>query len=268
MLANFRGQLGEPMQIHEITKKTVAEASVAGFAGGTAAALGGIANQLGKQFATKVLGTDTTSAYGDAQSREQGFQNLANSAAAQQLAATMQKAWQETVQNFMARSKDSNGNPPTDLSQVTQPSIATLKSDLVQLVNNMLGRQGGDYKNLANTVGDPQQKQYTAKIVTDIDKSVDAIYNATMQNTDAKATANLFTELVGMGILPAQNILAYDTGSRGGARSGGTNRLDADAQRMATLAGLNTTDVAELQHLASNPANRPALLKVLGIPPA
>jgi hypothetical protein len=81
------------------------------------------------------------------------------------------------------------------------------------MVNSMIGRQGTDYKQLATYVADPLQKQYTQKIVTDIDKTVDAIYQATLKNTDPGTVGKMFVELVGMGVLPAQNIIAYDRGS-------------------------------------------------------
>jgi uncharacterized protein YheU (UPF0270 family) len=158
-------------------------------------------------------GVDVMDKSGPAQSREQGFQSMVNSPAARTLAVTMQKSWQETVQNFLVNSKDASGNPPTSLSQVTQPSVTTLRPTLDQMVNSMIGRQGTDYKQLANYVEDPLQKQYTQKIVTDIDKTVDAIYQATLKNTDSGAVGKMFVELVGMGVLPAQNIIAYDRGT-------------------------------------------------------
>lgn len=203
------------MQIHELTQPR----RVNEVLGAVGSVLGGIASQVGNQAMTKALGTDVSAQYGAAQNREQGFQNLANSPAAKTLAAAMQKAWQQTVQNFMANSKDANGNPPISLDKVTQPSIATLKADLDQLVNKMLGRGSVDYKTLANAIADPTQKSYAEAIVADIDKAVDAIYQATVQNTDPRATASLFTQLVGMGVLPAQNMLAYDTSSSGSAGS-------------------------------------------------
>jgi hypothetical protein len=70
-----------------------------------------------------------------------------------------------------------------------------------------------------------------------------------------------------MGILPAQNIMAYDTGRVGG-RAGATGavRLSPQAQRIADQAKLNDADVINLQQLAQNPANHAALLQMMGIP--
>lgn len=188
------------MQIHELTRpRKVSE---------------GFASALGTQLMNKAFGgVDVMDKSGPTQSREQGFQSMVNSPAARALAITMQKAWQETVQNFLVNSKDASGNPPTSLSQVTQPSVTTLRPTLDQLVNSMIGRQGADYKQLANYVADPLQKQYTEKIVTDIDKTVDAIYQATLKNADSNTVGKMFVELVGMGVLPAQNIMAYDRNS-------------------------------------------------------
>jgi hypothetical protein len=265
MLVNFRVQLGEQMQIHELTRPRKVNEGVLGAVG---AALGGIAKQVGKQAINKAVGTDVTSQAGPAQSREQGFQDMANSSAAKTLATSMQTAWQQTVQNFMANSKDANGNPPTSIDQVTQPSIATLKANLQDLVNNMLGRNGANYKNIATFVTDPNMKDNAEDIIVDIDKSIDAIYNATLQNTDSKAVEKMFTQLVGMGILPAQNIMAYDTGRRGmgGAGATGAVQLSPEAQRLADQAKITDADVLNLQQLGKNPANHAALMQMMGIP--
>ena len=232
------------MQIHELTrKKPVKE----GIGGALVSIAGGIAKQAGNQAINKAVGTDVTSQAGPAQSREQGFQNMANSSAAKTLATSMQTAWQQTVQNFMANSKDANGNPPTSLGQVTQPSIVTLKANLQDLVNKMIGRQGSDYKNIATYIGDPNQKDYAEDIIVDIDKSIDAIYNATLQNTDPKAMTNLFTELVGKGVLIAQNLMAYDAGGRGVGGAGAVRGISSQTQQLANAAKFDNAEIASLQ---------------------
>ena len=236
------------MQIHELTRPR----RVNEVLGAVGAALGGIAKQVGTQAINKALGTNVTSQDGPTQNREQGFQALANSSAAKTLATTMQTAWQQTVQNFLANSKDSSGNPPTSLSQVTQPSIATLKINLQDLVNKMIGRQGSDYKNIPTFVSDPNQKDYAEDIIVDIDKSIDAIYNATLNNTDSKAMANLFTQLVGMGILPAQNIMAYDTGRRG-VGGAGVVTMSPAATKIADSLRLDDGDIVKIRQAISNP---------------
>ncbi len=231
------------MQIHELTRPRKIN-EVVGAAGAVAS---GIGSALGKSLMTQAFGQDVTPQYGPTQNREQGFQALANSSAAKTLATTMQTAWQQTVQNFLANSKDSSGNPPTSLSQVTQPSIATLKINLQDLVNKMIGRQGSDYKNIPTFVSDPNFKDNAEDIIVDIDKSIDAIYNATLNNTDPKAVANLFTQLVGMGILPAQNIMAYDTGRRGVGGAGAVKGISSQTQQLANAAKFDNAEIASLQ---------------------
>lgn len=258
------------MQIHELTRpRRVNEASVAGALGGAKAVAGGIGSALGKSLMTKAFGQDVTPKYGDTQDREQGFQNLANSSAAKTLATTMQTAWQQTVQNFMANSKDSSGNPPTSLGQVTQPSIATLKTNLQDLVNKMIGRQGSDYKNIPTYISDPNQKDYAEDIIVDIDKSIDAIYNATLNNTDSKAVANLFTQLVGMGILPAQNIMAYDTGRSGRGGAGVVRGLSSQTQQLANAARFDNAEIASFQQavqkLGITSINDPRIAELAGL---
>ena len=255
------------MQIHELTRpRKVNEASVAGALSGVKAVAGGIGSALGKSLMTKALGTDVTSQAGPAQSREQGFQDMANSSAAKTLATSMQTAWQQTVQNFMANSKDASGNPPTSLSQVSQPSIATLKANLEDLVNKMIGRQGSNYKNMATVVGDPTQKSYAEKVTIDIDKFIDAIYNATLNDTDPKAMANLFTELVGKGVLIAQNLMAYDTGRGGfgGARSGAVG-LTPQQQALADKLKFTDADILNGQQAAKDPAQAALLAQMFGL---
>jgi len=253
------------MQIHELTRKRPVKE---GIGGALASIAGGIAKQAGNQAINKAVGTDVTSQAGPAQSREQGFQNMANSSAAKTLATSMQTAWQQTVQNFMANSKDTNGNPPTSLGQVTQPSIATLKANLQDLVNKMIGRQGSDYKNIATYVGDPNMKDNAEDIIVDIDKSIDAIYNATLQNTDSKAVEKMFTDLVGLGILPAQNIMAYDTGRRGVGGTGVVTGLSAQTQQLANAAKFDNAEIASLQQAAKKlnitSANDPRIAELLG----
>jgi len=208
------------MQIHELTRpRKVKE---------------GLASALGTQLMNKAFGgVDVMSKSGPTQSREQGFQSMVNSPEARTLAIAMQKSWKQTVNNFLANSKDSMGDPPTSLSQVTQPSVTTLRPTLDQLVNSMIGRQGADYKQLANYVADPLQKQYTEKIVTDIDKTVDSIYQATLKNADSNTVGKMFVELVGMGVLPAQNIMAYD---RNSAKANKTRLYkDPDGRRVIDL---------------------------------
>ena len=246
------------MQIHEITKKPLKEGLVGALAGGVASA-------MGKQLQAKAIG-QVVDPSGQTMGREQGFQAVANSSAAKALATSMEKAWKETVQNFMANSKDASGNPPTAVSQISQPSVDQLKQNLEDLVNNMLGRQGANYKQLANYVNDPTQKAYTEKIVAEIDNIIDGIFKGTVTPVTPNVMTGYFTELVGKGVLPAQNILSFDQGKSGtgvGQRTGAVN-LSPAARALQDKAKLTDADIINLQQLGKNPADAAALDELLG----
>ncbi len=192
------------MQIHELTRpRKVNE---------------GFGSALANQMISKALGgVNPLDQSGPAQSREQGFASMVNSPAAKTLATTMQAAWAQTVKNFLANAKDSMGNPATSVKGVTQPSVEALETELRVLINKMIagGRQGAgfDYANMANRIEDPVAKAGIQEIVARINEYTQAIYKATVQGVDPKALANDWIRLVGDGILPAQNAMAYDRGA-------------------------------------------------------
>lgn len=200
------------MQIHELTRRKTNE---------------GFGSALANQMISKALGgTNPLDQSGPAQSREQGFASMVNSPAAKTLATTMQAAWAQTVKNFLANAKDSQGNPATSLQGVTQPSVEALKNELHLLINRMIGgqRRGNiEYTTLANNVGDPVAKQGVQEVVARINEYLETIYKATVEGVDPKALTNDWIKLVGDGILPAQNAMAYD-------RSPTRPKFDTDAQ--------------------------------------
>jgi len=191
---------------------------------------GGVAGALGKSLMSKAFGgVDVLSKKGASQSREDFMKSQVNSPEAKTLATTMQAAWAQTVQNFLAHSKDANGNPASSLSTVTQPSIGALQQELHQMVNQMIGgRNGGDYTTIGNYAKDPAVKRGTQSIVTKITQMIDTIYKATVQGVDPKTIGGDWLKLVGDGILPAQNSLAYDRNSALGGGSGAVSPAGFD----------------------------------------
>lgn len=186
------------MQIHELTRRKTTE---------------GFASALGSQLMSKALGgTDVLDKSGPRQSRETGFTSMVNSPEAKTLATTMQAAWAQTVKNFLANAKDSMGNPATSVKGVTQPSVDALKNELRVLVNKMIGGRnaGFDYASMANNVGDEVAKQGIQEVIARINEYTEAIFKSTVQGIDPKVLANEWIKLVGDGVLPAQNALAYD----------------------------------------------------------
>lgn len=191
------------MQIHELTRpRKVNE---------------GFGSALANQMISKALGgTNPLDQSGPAQSREQGFASMVNSPAAKTLATTMQAAWAQTVKNFLVNAKDSQGNPATSLQGVTQPSVEALKNELHLLINRMIGgqRRGNfEYTTMANNIGDEVAKAGIQEVIARINEYLETIYKATVQGVDPKALVNDWIKLVGDGILPAQNAMAYDRGA-------------------------------------------------------
>jgi len=247
MLASSRDQLGEQMQIHELTRpRRVNE----GFLGGAAAALGGIAKQVGKQAINKAVGGDVTSQDGPAQSREQGFKSMVNSPAAKTLATSMQAAWAETVRNFLTNAKDSMGNPATSVRGVSTPSTEALKTELRTLVNKMIGGSQSsafDYSNMANNIGDPVAKAGIQEIIARINEYTESIFKATVLGIDPKNLSNDWLKLVGDGILPAQNARAYDS------KSGSVITMSPAATKIADSLRLDDGDIVKIRQAISNP---------------
>jgi hypothetical protein len=185
---------------------------------GAAAVAGGIGSALGKSLMSKAFGgVDVLAKNGASQSREDFMKSMVNSPEAKTLATTMQASWAQTVQNFLANSRDANGNPASNLGAVTQPSVDSLKQQLHALVNQMVGgRNGGDYTTIGNSVKDPVVKQGIQEVTARITELIDAIYKSTVQGVDPKTIALDWMKLVGDGILPAQNAISYDRNSGAG----------------------------------------------------
>jgi len=234
------------MQIHELTRPRKVNEALLGAVG---AALGGIAKQVGKQAINKAVGGDVTSQDGPAQSREQGFQSMVNSPAAKTLATSMQAAWAETVRNFLANSKDSMGNPPASVKTITTPSTDALKTELRALVNKMIGgqRAGFDYSNMANNISDPVAKAGSQEIISRINEYIESIFDATVQGVDPKTMSNSWIKLVGDGILPAQNVGAYDS------RAGSVITMSPSATKLADSLRLDDGDIVKIRQAIGNP---------------
>jgi hypothetical protein len=222
---------------------------------GTAAVAGGIGSALGKSLMSKAFGgVDVLGKGGTSQSREDLFKSMVNSPMAKQLATTMQASWAQTVQNFLANSKDANGNPPASLKTVSQPSVAALKQELHMLVNQMLGRE---YTQLASSIKDPVAKQGIQDVVADITQMIDGIYQAEIQGVDPKNMGLDWVKLVGDGILPAQNIIAYDQKRGSAAGSGGVGAVQFQVNPRTRGKEINFGQ-GYMQYDANNPTHKQA----------
>ena len=230
--------------------------------GGAAALAGGIGSALGKSLMSKAFGgVDVLGKDGTSMSRDDMFKSMVNSPMAKQLATTMQASWANTVQNFLANSKDANGNPANSIGAVTTPSVASLKQELHTLVNQMLGRE---YTQLASSIKDPVAKQGIQDVVADITQMIDAIYQAEIQGANPKNMGLDWIKLVGDGILPAQNIIAYDIKRGSVAGSGDVGAVQFQINPRTRGKEINFGQ-GYMKYDANNPTHK-AAAKENGIP--
>ena len=129
MLESFPDPLGKPMQIHEITRKAVAEGIVSGLTN-MAWKAAGVANPLDSLDQTR-LGPKV------AGNMRQGAAGEVSKTLLAPLAKEMQKRWAQTVQQLMLKSDDpKTKNPVTSAAQIDQ---AALEKELYQFVNQLAG---------------------------------------------------------------------------------------------------------------------------------
>lgn len=156
------------MQIHEVTRKTVAE-------GIGDKIIGGLTN-----MAWKAAGTanplDQAGAQGApvASNMRQASAGEMNKTLLAPLAKQMQQRWAQTVQQLLAKSVDAAGNPATSASQI---KTAALEKELYLFINGLVGR-GFDIGDLSSRQ-DPsgQSKQ----LYSDIKPQITAAINFTQK---------------------------------------------------------------------------------------
>jgi hypothetical protein len=196
------------MQIHELTRrKPVKE----GIGGALAAIGGGIAKQVAKQAIDKVTPGASGEVSGSAQDRIGAFNTTMP--LVKTLTATMQKAWAETVSNFIASSKAATGYAATNVNELTPASQSGLEQELRKLVNQSISPRGAsfDYSQLPQSAGtDPVAKAGAEKVKQAIDKYLPAIWQGTLDGKSPADMTNLWLELGANGVAPGQNILAFD----------------------------------------------------------
>jgi hypothetical protein len=205
------------MQIYEITQRK----QVNEILGALSAVAGGIAKAGANQFVQSQTGQSMTpdKVSGGPNARMGAYK--ANAAAVGPLAKQLQLAWAKNIQEFLSRTKDTAGNPATNLAAVSPGSIATLEPQLSTMVNNAISPRGGasNYKDLVNNSGDdPVAKQAAKEVVAAIDKGIAAIMAATMKpGNNSRQLATAWAELARDGIAPAQQIITFDSGNKSGS---------------------------------------------------
>jgi len=127
MLESFLDPLGKPMQIHEITRKAVAEGIVSGLTNMAWKAAG----------TTNPLDQDALQGAPTAANQRQAAAGQMNSTLLAPLAKEMQKRWAQTVQQLLVRSVDkATGAPVTSASQLDR---AALTKEMNTFINPLAG---------------------------------------------------------------------------------------------------------------------------------
>ena len=158
MLESFPDPLGKPMQIHEITRKAVAEGIVSGLTN-MAWKAAGVANPLDSLDQTR-LGPKVDS------NLRQGAAGEMNQTLLAPLAKEMQKRWAQNVQQLMLKSDDPKTNDP--VTSAAQIDRGVLEKELYQFVNQLAGVDIGELKDdgsgQANLLKTEIKPQITAAI--------------------------------------------------------------------------------------------------------
>jgi len=158
MLESFPDPLGKPMQIHEITRKAVAEGIVSGLTNMLYKSAG-VTNPLDSLDQTR-LGPKVAS------NMRQSAAGEVNKTLLAPLAKEMQKRWAQTVQQLMLKSDDpKTKNPVTSAAQIDR---GELEKELYQFVNALAGVDIGELKDdgsgQANLLKTEIKPQITAAI--------------------------------------------------------------------------------------------------------
>ena len=146
------------MQIHEITRKAVAEGIVSGLTN-MAWKAAGVANPLDSLDQTR-LGPKVAS------NLRQGAAGEVNKTLLAPLAKEMQKRWAQNVQQLMLKSDDPKTNDP--VTSAAQIDRGVLEKELYQFVNQLAGVDIGELKDdgsgQANLLKTEIKPQITAAI--------------------------------------------------------------------------------------------------------
>ena len=129
MLESFPDPLGKPMQIHEITRKAVAEGIVSGLTNMLYKSAG-VTNPLDSLDQTR-LGPKVAS------NMRQSAAGEINKTLLAPLAKEMQKRWAQTVQQLLLKSVDPKTNDP--VTSAAQLDRGVLEKELYQFVNQLAG---------------------------------------------------------------------------------------------------------------------------------
>jgi hypothetical protein len=205
MLESFLDPLGKPMQIHEITRKAVAE-------GIGDKMIGGLTNMLYKS-AGVANPLDQTGLQGKpvAGNLRQGAAGEMNKTLLAPLAKEIQKRWAQTVQQLLVKSVDkTTGAPATSAAQIDRTA---LEKEMHMFMNTLAGF---DLSTLAgNDDGSGQAKQLDSELKPQI--------TAAIADTQKPAGASVWLPLA-TSIQRAKSIRQFAMGAKAAGDAGGASK--------------------------------------------
>ena len=203
MLESFLDPLGKPMQIHEITRKAVAEGVVSGLTNMLYKSAG-VANPLDQ---TGMQGPAT------AANQRQSAAGQMNSSLMAPFAKEMQKRWAQTVQQLLLKSVDrTTGAPVTSASQLDP---ATLTKEFYLFLNSLAGVNMEQIDGMDDGSGQAKQLDQDLK-----QQAIDAIKDTQSPVKDAKVWLSL-----AQSVQRAKSIKHFANGAKTTAASGGGKYL-------------------------------------------
>jgi len=230
------------MQIYEITHRRMNEAVVPGAVGAMVSTIGSAVTSglMNKAFA----GTGYTAPGATAFS---GDRNAAASDYARQHAPALAKqsalGWSQLVASTIA-DLNKSGTAVTSIGQADAGEQARLKAKLVAMVNQMIGAP--DYTKLAHGLSkDPAVVSQGAEVAQNIDNDIEKIFQATVNAGPGTDMGSLFLHLTQDGVLPAQQLLQFNSEQPKVTPGSIATNLTPQAKALATNAGIQ--DIKKLQ---------------------
>jgi len=243
--------------------------------GGTAAVAGGIAGALGKSLMSKAFGgVDVTGKYsGKPMNRAEALK--LGQEMSKTLLPVLQQNWAGQVQAALAQSRDPvTKAAPTSAAKLTAGEKSVLKSQLTAMVNQAIQpRSNFNYNTLATYVGDdatPEGQTVKAnamQAIQELNSAIEGIFQSTIAGTNP---AQDWQKLVTAGIVPAQGVLAHDSGiGQGYGGTGVVTGLSTQTQQLANAAKFDNAEIVSLQQAIKRnnitSANDPRIAELLGL---
>jgi hypothetical protein len=232
------------MQIHELTRKPLREASVGGALSGAAAVAGGIGTQLVNKLAKSqginpVVGGQNQATGAGAQSAAAA----ANDPLIKGLATSAAKEFKQDVYELMKTMRTSAGTQATRASELP---AAKLRKVLEDMTTRLIG---ASYQTLAQKVDpksyDGQGAAYGAELTDTIDDQIDAIIAQEQTDKPDPAKESALWNTLAQAISGAKSSL--DFGKTVGGTQSRPGSVPSTAARLADQLGLNNQQIAAIQ---------------------